>query len=567
MDAERLTRREAVGRAAIAAAALALPWGDTALGARRKRPLPSIHCLPPSDRFVPVEVLGDCSFASFAPDGATLACQTPAGVELRPRGGGPSRAVAGSEFRLGSQPWHPDGGLLLLSGPGGPFAPAEAPFVVRADGGGLTRVLTDLPGLSHAAGFSPDGRRVALTYTDRFVDRLVLADFVAGDPPRVEQPRVLLPIDPATENDAERMMRGLAWHETRGFTPDGRALVFLSDRDSGMLNAGVYLLDLESGRVRHVTRDDGFAEGGVVDRAGSTVYYGSTRAREPAFATLVTGPQVPPFLGFVAARTLHDTLARAHLAPIGNGDVLAADARTGLRARIVARRETLAGAAALGVPDTEHRVTVCSLSPDGRELAVAVAAAGRSAVVIMRREAAPPPVAAGETPVPPTAARLEGGGLPLLEGSAPVLRTLPGKFAGTVRLALTGTPGSGSFEVELHGFSNDGVTAYQGRVRFDTGSGGFRHEADVRRMRGSEAGEEDAGDRGFYRAAIAVDRGGARGNMEGRSSRSGVVRAVAEGGAFLPQGRWTAGRRAPQGVAGAERCRRRRRRRRRRRKR
>ena len=562
MDSVRLTRKEVV---ALAAAALAAPWVEPALAARtRKRRVPSIHCLAPAERFSPAAVLADCSFASFSPDGATLACVTPNGVELRPRGGGDPRAVAGEGFRLGSQPWHPGGEYLLLPGPSGGGGPDEAACAIRADGSGRGPLLEDLPGRSRAAAFSPDGARVALTYEDEFVQRLVIADFAPGTRPGIRGRRVLLPFDPRTERQAARMMGGLAWHETRGFTPDGGRLVFASDRGSGMVNAGVYVLDLESGAIRHVTRDDGFAEGAVVDPSGRTLYYGSTRAREPGFLTLVTGPQVPPFLGFVAGPALHDTLLRGGWAPIGNGDVLAVDARTGLRARIVARREVLARAAGLGPPDTEYRVAVCSMSPNGRELAVAVSASGRSAVVIMRRSTAAAPVAVGPSPTPPGTSGLAGSSpLAGLAPPAPVLRTFRGRFGGTLELSLSGTPESGRFEAAFQDFTDDGVVAYTGRVVFETGAGTLRHEADVRRLRGSEVGEEDAGDRGFYRASISIDGSGARGTMEGRSARSGAVRAESTGGAFVPQGRWTAGRRAPVGVAGAERCRRRRRRRRR----
>ena len=552
---------------ALAAAAIVTPWTEPALAARsRKRRVPSIHCLAAPDRFSPVAVLGDCSFASFSPDGTTLACATPGGVELRPRAGGEARAIAGEGFRLGSQPWHPSGGFLLLTGPAGGVGPEEAAFAVRSDGSGLTRLLEDLPGRSRAAAFSPDGARVALTYEDEFLQRLLIGDFAPGDRPGIRGRRVLLPFDPRTEREASRMMHGLAWHETRGFTPDGRGLMFSSDRGSGMVNVGVYVLDLESGGIRHITRDDGFAEGAVVDPSGATLYYGSTRAREPAFLTLVTGPQVPPFLGFVASPSLHDTFLRGGWAPIGNGDVLAVDSRTGLRARIVARREVLARAAGLGPPDTEHRVAVCSMSPDGRELAVAVAASGRTAVVIMRRSTGATPVAVGPSPTPPGTTGLAGP--PPLAGlapPAPVLRTLQGRFGGTLELSLSGTPHSGRFEVAFQDFTDDGIVAYMGRVVFETSAGTLRHEADVRRLRGSEVGEEDAGDRGFYRASVSIDGSGARGEMEGRSARSGAVRAEATGGGFVPQGRWTAGRRAPVGVAGAERCRRRRRRRRRKR--
>ena len=70
---------------------------------------------------------------------------------------------------------------------------------------------------------------------------------------------------------------------------------------------------------------------------GEALYSGITRARDPAFLTMVGGPGVPPFLGFVATPTLHDELAARRLALIGNGDVLAVD--SDLRAARAHRRQ------------------------------------------------------------------------------------------------------------------------------------------------------------------------------------------------------------------------------------
>lgn len=542
---------------------LLLPWPEAVEAARRKRRVPSVHCLRPEDRFSPVEVLGDCSFASFSPDGSMLACTTSRGIEVRPRRQGEGRVVSSEGFRLAAQPWHPGGAVLLASGPSDSLlAPGEAPFAVRVDGSGATRLLTDLPGGSRAASFSPDGQRVALTYTDGFVHRMLLADWEGGPDPRLVSPRVLLPFDVRSEPDTGRMMRGLAWYETRGFTPDGQWLVFASDRGGGMLNGNVYMLELSTGRVRHVTRDDGFVEGAALDAAGATLYYGSTRAREPSFLTLVTGPQVPPFLGFAAASVLHDRLASGLRAPVGNGDVLAADPRTGLRARLVARREVLAGAAGLA---GDVRVSVCSGSPDGRELAVSVSGAASSAVVILRREAGPAPVTPAATPVPPTAAPIGSRGFTLLpEEPAPLSRTLEGRFAGRVRLDLRGGLGAGSFRAVFSGFSEDGVLGFDGPLGFEPAGAAVSHEADVLRLRGSDAGDEDARGRGFYRASLRLDGPAVSGGLAGRSPRGGTLEARARDGVLHPEGRWSAGRGRAEGVRGAERCPKRRRRRRRR---
>ena len=123
-------------------------------------------------------------------------------------------------------------------------------------------------------------------------------------------------------------MSALSWNETRGFSPDGRRLYFASDRGAGMLNVSIHYLNLGNAKRRRVTYDEGVAEGLAISPDGEVIYTATTRARDPAFLTMVTGPGVPPFLGFVAMPTLHDVLAEKRLALIGNGDVLGWTRRT-----------------------------------------------------------------------------------------------------------------------------------------------------------------------------------------------------------------------------------------------
>lgn len=568
MEEVGITRREALGWAATAAAALTLPLPEIAAAARRRSPRPSIHCLGQSDRWAPFAVLGDCADAAFSPDGALVACTTAGGVEVRGVDGTGARVVTPPGYSVGGAPWHPRGDVLLVTGGGGESA-ADAPFAARLDGSGLTRLATGLPGPVRAACLSPDGRRATLTYLDGFVQRMLIADWQDGPDPRLDGIRALLPFDPRTEESTPRMLHGLSWYETRGFTPDGRALVFVSDRGGGMANSNVYTLDLESGRIRHVTRDDGSVEGAAVD-SGGVLLYGSTRAREPAFLTLVTSPQVPPFLGFAATPALREGLSHGQ-APIGNGDVIAADARTGLRARLVVSRETLARAAALGGPAADQRVRVSGLSVSGRELAVSVSSGGRSAVVLLRRAQAPAPATPVETPVPPSAAPFgveRRQGIVLLpEPPQPIVRTLRSPLGGSVELSFEGTLATGAFRAVFDGFVDESVAGYAGPVSFVPDAGRFRHEADVRRVRGSDAGEDSAASRGFYRAGLTVGPPGASGSMEGRSARNSGLRAVARDGVLVPEGDWVAGRGSAAGIAGAERCRKPRRRRRKRRRR
>nr|MBA2506693.1 PD40 domain-containing protein [Thermoleophilaceae bacterium] len=377
-------------RGALLAAAATLPLPELAQALRRKPGGPNLDCLSAEDRWLPADLIGDCSLASFSPDGTRIACQTSRGVEIRPRAGGAATLVAPPGFTIGPRAWHPDGSVLLAAGtdPGTPgeffkdsVAAEPALFAVKTDGSGQTRLLPDVAGVPRAASFSPDGTRVAFTLLDRFVHRIVVADWANG---ALGSPRVLLPFDPRQETDSGKLSRGLAWYETEGFTPDGQALVFLSDRAAGLLNASVWRIDMTSGKVSRVTRDDGFTEGAALTPDGRTLLYGSTRAREPAFATLVTAVGLPPLLGFVASPTLHETLTQRGLAGIGNGDVLAANPATGLFTRLISTRELLVAASKNGLPEAEQRIEVVSMSPSGAEVAVAVWAGAAPGLVVLR---------------------------------------------------------------------------------------------------------------------------------------------------------------------------------------
>lgn len=557
-------------RGAALAAAVALPWPDAVEALRRKRGGPDFDCLGPTDRWTPAELIPDTGLVSFSPDGQRLACQTAQGVEVRARGAaaGAGAVVAPPGFTIGTRPWSPDGTVLLAAGtttakPGDLFntaIPAEpALFAVKADGSGQTRLLPDIAGVPRAASFSPDGARVVFTLVDRFVHRMVLADWQAG---ALTNPRVLLPFDPRQEADAGRVGRGLAWHETAGFSPDGQALMFLSDRASGMLNAGVGRMDLATGKVTRVTRDDGFAEGLVALPDGGTLLYGTTRAREPAFMTLVTAFGMPPYLGFVAGPTLHDLLATQGAAVVGNGDVVACNPSTGLFARLVISRETLAAAAKTGQGEGEHRIRVVSGSPSGLELAVAVSVGGATQTVILRRASAPPVAAPAPTPVPPgasplTARPVKGGSLPLLsppaapiEDLAPIDRKLTDKFGGTATFHAEGTLANGKFSVAFDSYTEDGSVGFEGALSFTTDEKGFSHSADVKRLRGTE----DTDERGYYRAELKVGAGGTSGELHSKAPRRGELQAISTGGPLVPQQTWKAGRRKAAGVVGVQGC-------------
>ena len=106
-------------------------------------------------------------------------------------------------------------------------------------------------------------------------------------------PRNLLPSEPA---DRARP-RASSWLRSPGtrharFSPDGTRLYFASDRGAGMLNVSIHSIDLTKNSARRrVTYDEGVAEGAVLAPDGEVLYTVTTRAREPAFLTMVTGPR------------------------------------------------------------------------------------------------------------------------------------------------------------------------------------------------------------------------------------------------------------------------------------
>ena len=543
-----LSRRELLLTGAVGGAALALPLPDALAAVRRRRPRDSVHCLPPPDRFRPGEILGDCSFASFSADGGQVALATPRGIELLNRADGTRVTLTPPGFTLASGAWHPSGSGLIASGPA---ADGSGPYLHFISSAGLTRLLPAYPGPARAASFSPDGAKVAFTYLNRYLHQICMADWNGAE---LLNPRNLLPVNPWTDPNVDRVLSALSWNETRGFSPNGRRLYFASDRGAGMLNVSIQYLNLGNAKRHRVTYDEGVAEGLALSPDGEVIYTATTRARDPAFLTMVTGPGVPSFLGFVAMPTLHDVLAEKRLALIGNGDVLRMDSTHGLRARIVGNRKRLAKKLGAPVEGGTYRLVTCSMSPDGTELAVAMLSAVGSNVVLLERRPRNVPAAAPVRPTPDLA-----GSIPLsTDPAVPFERVIESPRGGRVQLRVQGDLASGLFEMGLDNFSPNGVFVYGGTASFATGGGGFSHKADVRHVKLDNEEEENT----FYRADMRVDwRGGGddppvTGGSITSASRSGDPAAVWDGAIFAPQGRWKAGNRGAKPVPGAKRCRR-----------
>jgi Tol biopolymer transport system component len=59
---------------------------------------------------------------------------------------------------------------------------------------------------------------------------------------------------PANGGQAEQLTFGPYWDSEPAFSPDGRSLAFVSDRDGG--EGSVFVLELGTGRMRQVTQEE-----------------------------------------------------------------------------------------------------------------------------------------------------------------------------------------------------------------------------------------------------------------------------------------------------------------------
>lgn len=537
-----LSRRELILRGAFAGAALTLPGFEAFAGVRERSPRRSVHCLAAADRFPPKSIIADASFAAFAPDGQRLALATSRGIEVLDRRDASRRTVTRPGFTITGDAWHPDGTVFVASGPAedgsGPFLHSVDPAT-----GVATRLLLDHLDQARAACFSPDGKKVAFTYRNRYIHQLCIADWTPG---ALSTPLNLIPFDPATEPLLDKLQNGLAWYETRCFSADGRRLYFASDRSAGMLNINLHYIELSTAKRRKVTNDQGVTEGAVISNDDATLYFSSTRGREAGYMTLVTGPFIPHVLGCVAESTLHKTLAERHLAPIGNGDILAVDETYGMGARMVGKRDTIVAKLGTPIENWLHRTIACAMSPDGRELAVAtISTAGSNIVIMRRRPGAVPPSVPVQTTLGPR------GAIPLRTAPfADLDRTVASEFGGQAHLKISGTLDEGHFEATFDNFNADGVKVYAGSMDFDTSGGNFRHFADVKRVNYDETEEADT----FYRANIKVGwEGVTDGTLDSRS-RHGTTSAAWDGSTFAKIAPWRAGRRRPEPIPGSKPC-------------
>jgi Tol biopolymer transport system component len=140
--------------------------------------------------------------------------------------------------------WSPDGSRLAFGCTLGRVLPSQVGdfevCVVNADGSGLRRI-TDAAGISAAGGWSPDGRRV------------VFASSRDQDPDGVSACGDLYLVD-ADGSHLTRLSNGPASDCGPSFTPDGRHVLFFSDRADPGGDSDLYAMNPDGSAVTRLTR-------------------------------------------------------------------------------------------------------------------------------------------------------------------------------------------------------------------------------------------------------------------------------------------------------------------------
>jgi Tol biopolymer transport system component len=139
--------------------------------------------------------------------------------------------------------WSPDGSRLAFACTLGRVLPSQVGdfevCVVNADGSGLRRI-TDAPGISGAGGWSADGRRIVF---DSSRDQ---------DPGGVSSCGDLFVMD-ADGSHLTTLTNGPASDCGPSFTPDGRHILFFSDRAHPGGDSDLYAMNPDGSAVTRLT--------------------------------------------------------------------------------------------------------------------------------------------------------------------------------------------------------------------------------------------------------------------------------------------------------------------------
>jgi len=112
----------------------------------------------------------------------------------------------------------------------------QARVVIMNLASGQREVVGNLPGMTFAPRFAPDGQRLVMSFGQGAASQIVEMDL------RSRQPRQLTPLDPKIIDTSPC------------YSPDGRQLVFESDREG---TQQLYITGLDGSGVRRLSRGDG----------------------------------------------------------------------------------------------------------------------------------------------------------------------------------------------------------------------------------------------------------------------------------------------------------------------
>ena len=150
-----------------------------------------------------------------------------------------------SPHRDGGARWSPDGTRIafrrLEVGEGRPSLKSTDIFVINADGSGETR-LTDGPGLKENTSWSPDGKRMLLTFYQ--------PDPESGFPDEETSEIYVMNSD---GTDMKNLSNRSGLDGFAEWSPDGKLIAFQSTRGNGTDN--IFVMDADGGNIRRLTDD------------------------------------------------------------------------------------------------------------------------------------------------------------------------------------------------------------------------------------------------------------------------------------------------------------------------
>jgi TolB protein len=208
---------------------------------------------------------------AFSPHGDAIAWASAQKLFVSAVDGSAARAVTdGKDSGDGEPAWSPDGRQLVFVR--GHAGERRDLYVIDFDAGGAARLVLAgkdaAPGHVGAPAWSPDGAWIVFS-ADRSEGEGTGLWRVAPDGTGLQR--------------LTRPGRSAAWvrDERAAFAPDGKTVVFASNRDArsedDAADLDLYALDLASGKVTRLTHDPGIADDPTYSPDGKRIYFTSTR--------------------------------------------------------------------------------------------------------------------------------------------------------------------------------------------------------------------------------------------------------------------------------------------------